>query len=80
MKQKQKLVEELKTGVFSIEFTKKDGTLRKMRCTLNSKYLPEVETTSTRRQSENTVSVWSVDDNGWRSFVVENLKTIQMEN
>lgn len=68
----------LKNDVLCVHFTKKDGTLRTMKCTLKDDLLPVVESTgtSTRKQSENTLSVFDLESNGWRSFVIDSVKCI----
>jgi WYL domain-containing protein len=70
---KQKIVEALKEGVVSVTFTKVSGTVRMMNATLNDEYLPALvkeDTTDApkRVHNDDVCVVWSVDDNGWRSF------------
>ena len=63
-----------------ITFTKKDGTERVMPCTLQAEVLPEILTESTRTKEKNmeTINVWCLDKQAWRSFRVENVKSIRM--
>jgi hypothetical protein len=69
----------LKTGVVTVEFTKKDGTQRTMKCTLQESYLPKSEAnTITKAQtveSPQSLSVWDVDANGWRAFRYDSVIT-----
>ena len=52
-----------------VTFTKKDGTERVMRCTLQPEFLPEsIEKEGIRVSNPEVQSVWDVDNAGWRSF------------
>lgn len=80
IKTKIEIQELLKKSVATVEFKKKDGSLRTMRCTLQESFLPLVITTGgSREKSENSLTVWSIDDAGWRSFIVENVKRIEVQ-
>jgi hypothetical protein len=66
----------LTAGRWIVEFTKVDGTAAIMECTLDPKYLPEVEAaakSSTRPEQPHLLHVYATDRQGWRSFVVGNL-------
>lgn len=70
----ESLAEVLKTNIVEISFTKNDGTERKIRATLKSDMLPEVnESTATKPTSPDIQVVWSVDDQGWRAFRKDSL-------
>lgn len=73
------LVDRLKEGPVDVTFTKKDGTLRKMHCTLNDGIaVPYVKKTD-RVRKERSVDiqpVWDIDNNDWRSFDVTTLQHI----
>jgi hypothetical protein len=67
----QELIEQLKSGIVNIVFTKTDGTQRKMRATLAESYIlpePEPKHTPARKKNSATQSVWDVDVKAWRSF------------
>ena len=58
---------------FLIEFTKKDGTKRKMRCTLSEGYVPPpskdpLTQKKVRAVNEEVQVVWDMDKEDWRSF------------
>lgn len=58
-------------GVYEVEFTKLNGELRKMPCTLHRDWLPEkavAELHSTKLLDHETMSVWCTDKQAWRSF------------
>ena len=61
-------VDELKNNICTVVFTKVNGETRRLRCTLQENLLPVKETEWNGRSSENVVSVWDVDNQGWRSF------------
>jgi len=67
----------LKENEVTITFTKKDGSERVMLCTLKPEHLPVREEIkeSTRKHSENNVSVWDLNAKGRRSFVIANVVT-----
>jgi WYL_2, Sm-like SH3 beta-barrel fold len=65
----------LKSGIATVTFTKVDGSVRVMRCTLNENLLPEKyrnNETSTAGASK-TLRVYDVELNEWRSFRVESV-------
>jgi hypothetical protein len=64
------LKELLNENIVTVEFTKKDGTQRVMKCTLSAdvipvENLPKGEITYTSDQAQ---AVYDVERNGWRSF------------
>ena len=63
----QTLVNQLKLGIVTLNFRKRDGSLRKMRATL----VPEligIETYSRNTGPEHIQCVWDIDKDEWRSF------------
>jgi hypothetical protein len=70
---KESVVETLRKGIVDIQFVKKDGSLREMRCTLNDKYLPEAKSESKKVDNPDVLAVWDLDNNGWRSFIIKQL-------
>lgn len=76
------LKETLRNGVVTVVFEKVDGTVREMRCTLNDQYLPQLlteqqEHAKIRNENPAVLSVWDVDNNGWRSFRVDSVKEVK---
>jgi hypothetical protein len=66
-------------GVSEVTFTKLNGELRTMPCTLDSTLLPPQplkEFHETRLYKPETLSVWCVDKSEWRSFRVANVTRI----
>lgn len=65
------LLEALKAGATSFEFTKKDGTVRKMNGTLNYDLIDPSDRPSgndTRKENLDVQVVYDLDVKGWRSF------------
>ena len=63
-------------GVYEITFTKVNGEVRTMPCTLDSTLLPPQplkEFHETRVYKPETLSVWCLDKMEWRSFRVANV-------
>lgn len=57
----------------TVTFTKTDGTVREMNCTLKEDISPKVENPKT---SDTLCTVWDTDLSAWRSFKFENIKAI----
>jgi hypothetical protein len=80
---KEQLIQYLHEGVVTVLFTKTDGTERVMRCTLQESVIPKApEVTEeqskkpARKVNENNISVWDVENDGWRSFRVDSVLEI----
>lgn len=83
---KYELKETLQNGIATVTFTKADGTLREMRCTLMPEHLPpqllqEAAPISEKIRAENpnALAVWDLDANGWRSFRLDSISLIEVE-
>jgi hypothetical protein len=76
------LTSALKHGSVEVEFEKKDGTMRVMKCTLDPSLLPvivksEEDPTKTHRPSSpSTLAVYDLEANAWRSFRWESVKSV----
>ena len=67
----ENLNECLKTNVIEITFEKVDGSTRTMRATLKTELLPPAvpaKPGKERAQNPDVMAVYSLDDQGWRSF------------
>lgn len=80
---KYELKEKFLNGVTTVVFEKTDGTERVLKGTLLAEYLPVKELDSTketpeteRKQNENLLAVWDIENNGWRSFRVDSVKRL----
>ena len=77
----------LRTNVVDVTFTKKDGTERKMKCTLKEDMLPTGWTsdlvsgtfanTKVRMVSEDALPVYDTEANGWRSFRWDSVTSVE---
>ena len=68
----------LRSGNVEVEFVKKDGNTRTMLCTLKEEAIPSefVPKGTTKVQSDETLAVFDVEANGWRSFRWDSLTKI----
>jgi hypothetical protein len=76
----------LKNSIVNVTFTKTDGSVRKMKCTLIEEFLPPVFLDNdeqmekkTRKQSLDSLAVWDMDKNAWRSFRVDSVTKMELE-
>lgn len=63
-----------------VTFKKKDGTIRKMKCTRNPSLIPEEHHPKNEtKDAENTIRVFDLEKQEWRSFIVENVMGVDYE-
>lgn len=64
-----------------VKFTKKDGSERVMKCTLQESDIPEQSKPkgSDRAKSEDSLRVFDMEKNEWRSFRWDSIKSIKFE-
>jgi hypothetical protein len=80
---KYELKEILEREVRTVVFEKVDGSLREMKCTLLTEYLPVTEKqllnedTTVRKEPDGVLSVWDIENGGWRSFRLDSIKEIR---
>lgn len=81
----QQMIDELKSylisGVVSVTFTKKDGSERIMRCTVNEQNIPGEllpKGTGTKVTTE-VQKVFDLEAQAWRSFRLDSVKTFQVQ-
>lgn len=69
----------LRSGVYTVEFVKKDGSQRKMCCTLMESEIPSEFTPKGTKKtiSNDSLSVFDVEVNGWRSFRYDSIVSVQ---
>ena len=69
----------MQTEIVNLTFRKTDGTLRNMRCTLLPKFLPEaiVSDKPKRKVSEESLAVFDLEKNEWRSFRYDSVTEIK---
>jgi hypothetical protein len=85
---KEQIVEALKTNVCAVTFTKVNGEVRVMPCTLREDLVPKyerkkpvVESKETIKVKETspTLSVWCTDKGAWRSFRVDSVTNLEIQ-
>ena len=70
----------LHVGPATVTFTKKDGSERVMKCTLEEAVLPKVELkedTKPRKESTTSMRVFDLEKNEWRSFTIKLVKRVE---
>lgn len=69
----------MRTEIVNLTFRKTDGTLRNMKCTLLPKFLPEAIPSDKpkRKVSEDTLAVFDLEKNEWRSFRYDSVTEIK---
>jgi hypothetical protein len=80
MTRRAAIVEALKDKTCEVTFTKVDGSLREMPCTLDTRQMPPPavkEHHQTRLFKPEVLSVWCTDKQAWRSFRVENVVRVR---
>jgi hypothetical protein len=71
----------LAEGVATVTFTKKDGTKRVMKATLDPQNLPVVETRANskpRKENPDVVAVYDMEKSAWRSFRIDSVNSIEV--
>ena len=67
--------------ILIVEFTKKNGEKRKMKCTTNLDRIPESEHpqegSNFTYNTEETLRVYDIEKEGWRSFRVDSVDAIE---
>lgn len=82
MLSKAELKENLSKSVAKVVFNKSDGSTRIMNCTLISEFLPQkmLEENARhvpRRENDEVLAVWDLDNEGWRSFNVNSIIEVE---
>jgi hypothetical protein len=70
----------LHDGVVAVHFTKKDGTEREMACTLDETIIPQEHMPKgvERTKPTESLSVFDVEKNEWRSFRWDSVKVVMI--
>ena len=67
----------LMDGIIEIEFQKADGSLRKMKATLQESIVPHTATKKDKEPNTEACVVWDTDLSQWRSFRWDRLQTVK---
>lgn len=76
---KEVILDSLRVGAVQVTFTKKDGTERVMKCTLDDQLIPQPELPLEENKKEKKINpdvqaVWDIENEGWRSFRWDSVK------
>lgn len=74
------ILADLRANICDVTFTKANGSERVMRCTLKPEFLPAADYSASLDTSDSRgdlVTVWSIDDDAWRSFKPSKLTDIK---
>lgn len=84
---------QLRESICKVVFTKTDGSERVMKCTLkedvlkpyieeiekrNAQMLAEGKVVKQKAENPNLLSVIDLENNGWRSFKIDSIKSIEV--
>ena len=80
------LEEQLRRGICMVVFTKGDGTVRELECTLLDSYIAKHGYSVTydengeraKPKNENMLPVWDIESEGWRSFKVDSVISVDI--
>lgn len=71
----------LKTGIVEVEFIKKNGEYRKMKCTTKLDYIPKDKHPTGEGNAlinEKVMRVYDINAEGWRSFNVDSIQNFSI--
>lgn len=73
------LASHLKLGPVTVKFTKKDGTERKLICTLKEDLMLPYDKKTDRVKEENkeTLAVYDIEKESWRSFRLDSILSVE---
>lgn len=76
---KQEIIEALATHNCVVKFTKVNGEVREMPCTLREDIVPKFERKTDKEPNPNVLSVWCTDKNAWRSFRIDSVQELRID-
>jgi hypothetical protein len=70
----------LQEGIVTVKFTKKDGSERTLKCTLKQDMIPsdKMPKESNRKKPSESIAVFDVENDGWRSFRLDSVKELNI--
>lgn len=77
--EKDLIAESARAGNIRVTFTKVNGDVRIMNCTLRAESLPrqtDLEEHTTKK-NPNVLAVWDIDSVGWRSFRIDSVTAVE---
>lgn len=79
---REDLTNNLRTKVGTVTFTKQNGDVRVMRCTLQESVLPkqtDIEESIQKKGPTDSLAVWDLEKNSWRSFRYDTVISVKFE-
>ena len=72
---KEQIQSKLKQNTLKVTFTKTDGTVREMVCTLQESFIMPYEKKTGKVKPENSdiLAVWEIEKEQWRSFRIDSI-------
>jgi hypothetical protein len=72
------VIEQLKSEIINITFTKVDGSTRNMKATLSENEIPATSSSSNTalKAPQTYQAVWDTEASGWRSFKWDSIKEV----
>ena len=78
---RSEVIEQLKSEIINITFTKVDGSTRNMKATLSENEIPATSSSNTALKAPKTYqAVWDTEASGWRSFKWDSIKEVNGVN
>lgn len=70
----------LTTEILNVNFVKKDGSERKMKCTLMTDKIPSEKSPkgSEKSKSDEVLPVFDLESDGWRSFRWDSITSVEV--
>jgi hypothetical protein len=79
---REDLKNNLRAKIGTVTFTKANGDERVMRCTLQESVLPaqtDIEEAVQKKTSTDSLAVWDLEKNAWRSFRYDTVISVTFE-
>lgn len=79
---REDLKNNLRAKIGTVTFTKQNGEERVMRCTLQDSILPkqvDLEEAIQKKGPTDSLAVWDMDKNAWRSFRYDSVISVTFE-
>ena len=75
---RNEIIEALQVGNCIVKFTKVNGEVREMPCTLREDIVPKYERKTEKKPNDSVLSVWCLDRQAWRSFRVDSVQELRI--
>lgn len=79
---RNEIIEALQAHKCVVKFTKVNGEVREMPCTLREDIVPKIEpkeNSRPKKPNDQVVSAWCLDKNEWRSFRVDTVLELRLD-